>query len=122
MSRIYDRFESATLLLTRSGAIKDRLSAAWRQFLSNIEPDDLPRDLRLQFLELSGALQRERPLRGEDAVRATIRKMSNDDAERLATHIVRLFCRMTRQQELELPVPASSGAAVVQLFAAEASN
>ncbi len=122
MSRIYDRFESATFVLTRSGAIKDRLNAAWRQFLGNIEPDDLPRDLRIQFLELSGAMQRERPLRGEDAVRATIRKMSNDDAERLASQIVRMFCRMSRQPELELPMPASSGAAVVQLFAAEASN
>ena len=35
-----------------------------------------------------------------------------------ATLIVRMFCRMTRQQELELPMPAQSGA-VVQLFAAE---
>jgi hypothetical protein len=121
MSRIYDRFESATLLLARSGAIKDRLNGAWRQYLANLEPDDMPRDLRLQFLELSTAMQRERPLRGEDAVRATIRKMSNEDAERLASQIVRMFCRMTRQQELELPMPAA-GAAVVQLFAAEASN
>jgi len=30
---------------------------------------------------------------------------------------VRMFCRMTRQQEMELPLP-SQGAAVVQLFAA----
>jgi hypothetical protein len=31
-----------------------------------------------------------------------------------------MFCRMTRQQELELPLPLSNGgAAVVQLFAAE---
>ena len=50
-------------------------------------------------------MQRERPLRGEDAVRATIRKMSNEEAERHASLIVRMFCRMTRQQELELPMP-----------------
>ena len=119
MSRVYDRLESATLLLARAGAIKDRLSSAWRQCLSHIEPDDVPRELRLQFLELGAAMQRERPLRGEDAVRATIRKMSNEEAERHAALIVRLFCRMTRQQELELPLPSQSGAAVVQLFAAE---
>jgi hypothetical protein len=116
MSRVYDRLESATLLLTRSGAIKERLSGAWRQYLANLEPDDVPRDLRLQFLELASAIQRERPLRGEDAVRATIRKMSNEEAERHAAHIVRMFCRMTRQPELELPMPAAQGA-VVQLFA-----
>ena len=119
MSRVYDRLESATLLLTRSGAIKDRLDGAWRQYLANLEPDDVPREVRLQFLELAAAIQRERPLRGEDAVRATIRKMSNEEAERHAAHIVRMFCRMTRQQELELPMPAGQGAAVVQLFAAE---
>ena len=119
MSPVYDRLESATLLLTRSNAIKDRLSAAWRQNLANIEPEDVPRELRLQFLELASAMQRERPLRGEDAVRATIRKMSNEEAERHAAHIVRMFCRMTRQQELELPMPPVASSAVVQLFAAE---
>jgi len=119
MSRVYDRLESATLLLARAGAIKDRLSGAWRQCLANIEPDDIPRELRLQFLELSRAMQRERPLRGEDAVRATIRKMSNEEAESQAALIVRMFCRMNRQQELELSLPNPTSAAVVQLFAAD---
>jgi len=120
MSRVYDRLESATLLLTRSGAIKDRLEGAWRQCLANIDADDIPREARLLFLELTAQIQRERPLRGEDAVRATIRKMSNEEAERHAGAIVRMFCRMTRQQELELPLPLqTNGAAVVQLFAVE---
>jgi hypothetical protein len=119
MSRVYDRLESATLLLARAGAIKDRLNGAWRQCLANIEPEDVPRELRLQFLDLSQAMQRERPMRGEDAVRATIRKMSNGEAEFQAALIVRMFCRMTRQQELELALPTPNGGAVVQLFAAE---
>lgn len=120
MSRIYDRLESATLHFARSGAIKERLERAWRQCLEGIDADNLPHELRLQFLELSSQLQRERPLRGEDAVRATIRKMSSEEAERHAAHIVRMFCRMTRQQELELPLPLpNAGAHVVQLFAAE---
>jgi hypothetical protein len=125
MSRVHDRLESATLLLTRSGPIKDRLNGAWRQYLASLDPDDVPRELRLQFLELASSIQRERPLRGEDAVRATIRKMSNEEAERHASSIVRMFCRMTRQQELELPLPAHSNAAsaaVVQLFAAPAGS
>jgi len=119
MSRVYDRLESATLLLTGNGSIKDRLNGAWRQYLASVEADDVPRELRLQFIELCSNMQRERPLRGEDAVRATIRKMSNEDAERQATLIVRMFCKMTRQQELELPMPTPGSGAVVQLFAAE---
>jgi len=121
MSRVYDRLESATMHFTRSGAIKERLEGAWRHCLANIDADDVPHELRLQFLELASQLQRERPLRGEDALRATIRKMSCEEAERHASQIVRMFCRMTRQQELELPLPAAGNAgAVVQLFAAEA--
>ena len=120
MSRIYDRLESATMQFARSGAIKERLESAWRHHLAHLDPDDVPREIRLQFLELSSSIQRERPLRGEDAVRATIRKMSCEEAERHASQIVRMFCRMTRQQELELPMPSvASGASVVQLFAAE---
>jgi hypothetical protein len=119
MSRIYDRLETATFLLTGSRALKDRLDSAWRECLAKFEPDDMPRDIRLMFIELATAMTRERPLRGEDAVRATIRKMSLDEAERQAALIVRMFCRMTRQPELELPLPAQNGAAVVQLFAAE---
>jgi hypothetical protein len=119
MARIYDRLESATFFFTRSGGIKERLEGAWRQCLANLEADDLPREIRLSFLELSSTMQRERPLRGEDAVRATIRKMSNEDAEKNAALIVRMFCRLNRQQELELSMPALQSAAVVQLFAAE---
>ena len=119
MTRVYDRLETATLHFARSGAIKERLESAWRQCLANIDVDDIPHELRLQFLELTTQMQRERPLRGEDAVRATIRKMSNEEAERHASMIVRMFCRLTRQQELELPLPVpGNGAAVVQLFAA----
>jgi len=119
MSRVYDRLETATFHLARSGAIKDRLEGAWRQCLANIEADDVPHELRLQFLELASQMQRERPLRGEDAVRATIRKMSNEDAEKHASIIVRMFCRMTRQHEMDLPLPTVQNAAIVQLFAAE---
>jgi hypothetical protein len=119
MPRIYDRLEAATLFFTRSGGIKERLEGAWRQCLANLEPDDLPREIRLSFIELTSIMTRERPLRGEDAVRATIRKMSNEDAERNAAMIVRMFCRMTRQQELDLAIPTPPSAAVVQLFAAE---
>jgi hypothetical protein len=45
--------------------------------------------------------------------------MSNEEAEGHSALIVRMFCRMTRQQELELALPTPTSAAVVQLFAAE---
>ena len=69
MTRVYDRLESATLHLARSGVIKERLEGAWRKWLDNLDADDVPREIRLQFMELSSRMQRERPLRGEDAIR-----------------------------------------------------
>ena len=42
MSRVYDRLESATLLLTGGGSIKDRLNGAWRHYLASLEAEDVP--------------------------------------------------------------------------------
>jgi hypothetical protein len=96
MSSAWEKFQAATLSLVRSGSIKDRLTDAYRNHLANVAPEELPRDLRDEFRALSSALTRECPLRGEDPVRATVRKMSNDEADHLACALVRLFCAMPR--------------------------
>lgn len=93
----WDKFQGATLSLARSGSIKDRLAAAYRDYLSDVREDELPREIREEFRAVSTTLTRERPLlRGEDAVRATIRKMSNDEADRVACSVVRLFSAIPR--------------------------
>ena len=116
----WEIFQGATLSLARAGALKDRLNDAYQNHLSRLDESELPRELRDDFRAFSDTLTREPPLlRGEDSARATIRKMSNEEAESRAAHIVRMFCHITRQQELELPMPQGPGAAVVQLFAAE---
>jgi hypothetical protein len=88
----WERFQSATLSLARSGPIKDRLADAYRNHLAEVREEELPREMREEFRAVSRTLTRERPmLRGEDAVRATIRKMSNDEADRIACSVVRIF-------------------------------
>jgi len=115
----WDRFHGATLSLARSGTIKERLSNAYRQHLAELQEEDLPRELRDEFRELASALQAERPLlRGEDAVQATVRKMSSDEAERLAGALIELFCELPRS-----PIAVqrhASGAQIVPLYLAEA--
>ncbi|MGH8227295.1 MAG: hypothetical protein ACREU3_05220 [Steroidobacteraceae bacterium] len=92
MQTTWEKLQGATLSLARSGPIKDRLSDAYRNYLCSIREDELPREVRDEFRAVSSTLTRERPmLRGEDAARATIRKMSIDEADRTASAIVRVF-------------------------------
>ena len=93
----WEIFQGATLSLARSGALKDRLADAYRNHLSCLDETELPRELREDFRSFSRALTRERPLnRSEDAVRATVRKMSNGEAEAAASSVVKMFCALHR--------------------------
>jgi len=85
------------MTLARSGPIKDRLADAYRNHLSLVNAEDLPEGLRAEFRACHAALTRESPLRGEDAVRATVRKLSGHEADELACSVVRLFAAMVRE-------------------------
>ena len=85
------------MTLARSGPIKDRLTDAYRNHLALVTAEELPEGLRAEFRACHDALTRERPLRGEDAVRATVRKLSNHEADELACNVVRLFAAMVRE-------------------------
>ena len=101
MSTAWEQLEGAALSLARSGPIKDRLTDAYRNHLALVNPEELPVALRAEFRACQDALTRERPLRGEDAVRATVRKMSNQDADLVARAVVRLFAAMAREAPSE---------------------
>ena len=107
MSTAWEQLEGAALSLARSGPIKDRLAEAYRNHLAYVNVDELPDALRAEFRACHAALTRERPLRGEDAVRATVRKMSSHDADEVACTVVRLFAAMAREcsAEAQLPMP-----------------
>ena len=97
MSTTWEQIEGAALSLARSGPIKERLADAYRNHLAFVRVDDLPDALRDEFRACHEALTRERPLRGEDAVRATVRKMSNHEADEIACSVVRLFGAIARE-------------------------
>jgi hypothetical protein len=119
MTPAWQQLEAAALTLARSGSIKDRLADAFRNHLSQVSADELPEGLRAEFRACHNALTREAPLRGEDAVRATVRKLSSHEADELACSVVRLFAAMVREgtragvvenSELILNNPASAAA------------
>jgi hypothetical protein len=102
MSTTWERLEGAALSLARSGPIKDRLTDAYRQHLAQLSAEELPESLRAEFRACYEALTREPPLlRGEDAVRATVRKMSSLEADEVACSLVRLFAAWVREAARE---------------------
>ena len=102
MSTTWEQLEGAALSLARSGPIKDRLTDAYRNHLAQVRTEELPESLRGEFRACHEALTREPPLlRGEDAVRATVRKMSNHEADEVACSVVRLFAALVREAAQE---------------------
>jgi len=97
MSTTWEQLEGAALAVTRSGSIKDRLADAYRTHLSQVDVEELPDTLRVQFRCCNETLTRERPLPGEDAVRATVRKMSSTEADDIAASVVRLYAAYVRE-------------------------
>lgn len=97
MNTTLDLFEAATVSLTRPTSIKDRLADAYRNYLAFVDENDLPADVYEEFRALTDTLTRVPPeLRGDDALRATVRKMSNDDAAAAASAVVRMFGAISR--------------------------
>jgi hypothetical protein len=115
MLTAWEKFHSATVALAGAGPIKQRLFNAYVHHLASLDAELMPRELRDDFGGLTRAMHAVRPLPGEDAVRATIRKMSDGEANQHAVQIVNLFCAVARAQNGPRAVPSP----VVQLYAAE---
>jgi len=95
-STAWESLHKATLELAKPSALKQRLTDAFTRHLMDMSPAEMPRELRAEFEALRGQLTRVRPLLGETAVVATVRKMSIDDADACAARIVGLLDSLHR--------------------------
>lgn len=125
MTNVHGRLHAATLELTKSSALKQRLTCAFSTFLKDLEADELPAELRNAFVALHAELESVRPLPGETAVQATVRKMSHEQAETFAARIVDLYGDLLRSASSVTKLPLrdkreDSSPVVPLLFAAEA--
>jgi hypothetical protein len=96
MSNARDCFHFATLELVRSSPIKQRLICAYRRHLATLGEEQLPTEARDSFRHVMRTLRGVQPLRGEDAVAASVRKMSMQEADDCAARIVEIFGLMAR--------------------------
>jgi hypothetical protein len=110
MISAWECLHCATLELVRSTPIKQRLVCAYRRHLSSLPEDQVPAEIRETFEQVMRSLCGVQPLRGEDAVAASVRKMSNQEADDCATLIVEMFDLMCKTH-VNAPRPGT----VVQL-------
>lgn len=115
MHTTWEKFHCAALELAGAGPIKRRLFGAYVNHLSALTEEELPKEIRDDFSSFARAMSSVRPLPGEDAVRATVRKMSDGDANRFAVQIVNMLEVVARTQ-----LGARPQGSIVQLYAAEA--
>ena len=96
MISAWDCLHFATLELVRSTPIKQRLVCAYRRYLVSLPVDEIPNEVRDSFGSVMRSLCNVAPLRGEDAVAASVRKMSNQEADDCAAQIVEIFGTMCK--------------------------
>jgi hypothetical protein len=114
MISTWECFHFATLELVRSTPIKQRLVCAYRRHLATLPEDQIPMESRAAFGQVLRSLRGVQPLRGEDAVAASVRKMSNQEADDCAALIVEIFGAMCK-----IHAAANRSASVVQLHAVD---
>ena len=119
MISAWDCFHFATLELVRSTPIKQRLICAYRRYLATVVEDQIPSEVRGAFSQVMRSLRGVKPLRGEDAVAASVRKMSMQEADECAALIVEIFGLISRAHS-ELSIAAK--ATVVQLHNLESTD
>jgi hypothetical protein len=93
-AHLINRLEAAVTTLSGNGALKDRLCHAYARHLDALDVEALPAPLRGEFMSLANALHSARALPGDSVVRASVRKLSCEEAERCAALIVRAFTQV----------------------------
>lgn len=83
--------------LAGSESIKQRLISAFSNHLKELDPASLPPEQRARFESLAARLTCVRPLRGESAITATVRKMSNSEASDCAHQLIDLMAEVAAQ-------------------------
>lgn len=94
MSPFAQRFAAAVETLIGEGPVKQRLVSAYSVHLADLTDAHLPPGLRREFGELQSAITRVAPAGHETRVRASVQKMSPNEAAGHAATIVKLYVEL----------------------------
>ncbi len=110
MSPCANRFADAVHALIGDGPVKQRLASAYAQHLADLSDADLPAALCRDFGELQAVMSRVAPVGTESRTRATVQKMSADEAAGHAATILKLYIELMvtveRAEPLKVVAPA----------------
>jgi len=104
VSPFSERFAAAVQILIADGSIKQRLTAAYSLHLADVTEADLPPPLRRDFADLQAAISRVVPAGHATPVRASVQKMSPDEASGHAATIVKLYVELSSGAERTEPL------------------
>jgi len=108
VSPLAQRFAEAVRTLIGDGPIKQRLGRAYAANLEDLADSEFPAALRRDFGELQVALNRIKPVGNETRVRASVQKMSPDEAASHAATIVKLYVELLNTLERAEPLKVVS--------------
>lgn len=104
MSPLAQRFGEAVQALIGDGPVKHRVAHAYATHLAALTDAELPAALRREFGELQAAMTRIAPVGSETRVRASVQKMSPDEAAAHAATIVKLYVELMNGLERAEPL------------------
>ncbi len=96
MRQLSKRFQVAAEICVGAESVKQRLVEAWTTALEDIGISELPEQLRPEFLRLREAMNTASPQPHECAARASVRKMSQQEAARHTQRILQLTQQLLR--------------------------
>ncbi len=99
MSNHVNRFYAAVSVLAGHGDIKQRLVKAYEENLAVIEDEDLPNAVKQSFADLRHMMSRVDPVKREGRIRASVRKMSVDEADECAHKMIDLYADMIQHSD-----------------------
>ena len=98
------RFASAVETLIGDGPVKQRLATAFSLHLADVTEAGLPVGLRREFGDLQAVMTRVAPVGSETRVRASVQKMSPQEAAGHAATIVKLYVELMNGLERAEPL------------------